>query len=468
MMLALPVFVVGSGTNSTGPDNGNSGVAHRKDISLLRFSILLPKGANMKSRLLLLTLCATFLAAFSLSCSKQSTNSPSNPETSALEVVSPNGGENWGIGKSYSIRWTSNNITGDVRIRYSMDGGNNWPIVIGDSVVNTGSYEWTTVEPRTNAGRVKIESLEDPTVEDMSDANFIVIHAWEPENSGTQSLIYGLACTDMNHCWAFGESNTILHTTDGGENWSAQTSPANTYYASGTFTDVNTGWAVGGNGVIVHTTNGGATWTRQTSDTTASLYSVAFTDNRHGWAVGDHALILYTTNGGNSWSPQSSGLPSSYIIRSVTAVDSLYAWCTSSNETVLSTTNGGIIWNSVSAHNSDVIVSIVFVDYTHGWILGALEGIYGSVDGGTTWSPQAGNGQNFTDLGGMNFINVNNGWTAGQGGRIRHTTNGGQTWHDQSSRVSIFSFAAVAFADSLHGWVAGSNGTILHTTIGGE
>ena len=44
------------------------------------------------------------------------------------------------------------------------------------------------------------------------------------------------------------------------------------------FVDTNVGTAVGMNGTILHTTNGGVVWTAQTSGVTNSLYSVFFTN----------------------------------------------------------------------------------------------------------------------------------------------------------------------------------------------
>jgi hypothetical protein len=58
------------------------------------------------------------------------------------------------------------------------------------------------------------------------------------------------------------------------------------------FTAVNYGWAVGNNGSICKTTDGGANWTNQTSGTTNTLNGVCFVDNSFGWAVGNNGTIL--------------------------------------------------------------------------------------------------------------------------------------------------------------------------------
>ena len=67
------------------------------------------------------------------------------------------------------------------------------------------------------------------------------------------------------------------------------------------FVNATTGWAVGGFEVITRTTDGGINWTTQTSGTTNYLTGVSFTDSENGIAVGDggiRGIILRTTDGG--------------------------------------------------------------------------------------------------------------------------------------------------------------------------
>jgi photosystem II stability/assembly factor-like uncharacterized protein len=65
------------------------------------------------------------------------------------------------------------------------------------------------------------------------------------------------------------------------------------------------GWAVGEMGTILHTSDGGDNWKMQQGGTTASLFSVAFITPQHGFAVGG-GIILHTDNGGESWTRQIS------------------------------------------------------------------------------------------------------------------------------------------------------------------
>ncbi|MFZ2865527.1 MAG: YCF48-related protein [Ignavibacteriaceae bacterium] len=56
-------------------------------------------------------------------------------------------------------------------------------------------------------------------------------------------------------------------------------------------------WAVGNTGKILKTTNGGTNWTTQSSGTTNDLYSVYFVNETTGWAVGWSGKILKSING---------------------------------------------------------------------------------------------------------------------------------------------------------------------------
>ena len=80
---------------------------------------------------------------------------------------------------------------------------------------------------------------------------------------------------------------TIVRTTNGGTNWTSQTSGTTNDLWGVSFTDANNGTAVGFGGTILRTTNGGTNWTSQSSGTTNNLYGVSFTDANNGTAVGN-------------------------------------------------------------------------------------------------------------------------------------------------------------------------------------
>ena len=78
------------------------------------------------------------------------------------------------------------------------------------------------------------------------------------------------------------------------------------------FINALTGWVAGGNGAILKTTDGGNNWSLQTSGTTKTLRSIFFLDANNGWACGDGGTIITTSNGGTTWSAQTSPYTSQY------------------------------------------------------------------------------------------------------------------------------------------------------------
>ena len=59
-------------------------------------------------------------------------------EIPVITVEAPNGGEDWTIGLEQTILWTSVNISENVKIELSRDGGQNWGI-LAENTQNDGS-----------------------------------------------------------------------------------------------------------------------------------------------------------------------------------------------------------------------------------------------------------------------------------------------------------------------------------------
>lgn len=107
------------------------------------------------------------------------------------------------------------------------------------------------------------------------------------------------------------------------------------------FVDDDTGWVVGAGGKIAATTNGGTDFTPQTSGVSVTLRGVSFNSNKNdGWAVGDEGTIVHTTNGGRAWTKQNSG--TQQRLNDVVFVDTARGWACGENNTILYTESGGL------------------------------------------------------------------------------------------------------------------------------
>jgi hypothetical protein len=98
--------------------------------------------------------------------------SPTTP-LPGITVLTPNGGENWAVGSSQTISWTSNGFTGLINILLSRDGGISWAAIIS-STANDGSQTWTVSGPVTTLARIKVRSVSSPGVNDSSNTNFTI------------------------------------------------------------------------------------------------------------------------------------------------------------------------------------------------------------------------------------------------------------------------------------------------------
>lgn len=110
-----------------------------------------------------------------------------------------------------------------------------------------------------------------------------------------------------------GDDGTILKTNDGGDNWYAL--PVSGAIASRQFNDVhfvdaNVGVAIGGWSendsiqTIIRTTNGGENWSIITDNIGSMLNAVDFYNATDGYAVGDDGVIYFTNDAGATWSEQ--------------------------------------------------------------------------------------------------------------------------------------------------------------------
>jgi len=90
-----------------------------------------------------------------------------------ITVVAPNGGEDWGIGYSNNITWTSIGSSGGVRIEYSTDNGENWLDVIA-SMPDTGVYSWSIPDVLSDSCLVKISDTNGNPA-DTSDSLFSIV-----------------------------------------------------------------------------------------------------------------------------------------------------------------------------------------------------------------------------------------------------------------------------------------------------
>jgi len=89
-----------------------------------------------------------------------------------IAVTSPNGGEIWYTGSSHAITWNSANLTNNVKIELSTNGGTSYSLLA--TVANTGTYTWTLPGTTSTTCRIRVSDATDSAPLDISDANFTI------------------------------------------------------------------------------------------------------------------------------------------------------------------------------------------------------------------------------------------------------------------------------------------------------
>lgn len=202
-------------------------------------------------------------------------------------------------------------------------------------------------------------------------------------------------------------NNMLRRTTDGGATWTDLTPQLNQKVRRGgicglSAPDSNTIYG-GGNwfqdsAYIIKSTDGGNNWSFiDMSLHASSIIDFYFLNKDTGFVTGKSplpiatAIILYTTNGGQSWSIKYENTqPSEYCwkIQRVTkliyyaAIEDL----TSVPPKILKSIDGGMTWKAYQVSSTPYnIEGIGFINPLHGWVGGGPGWSFESRNGGLTW-----------------------------------------------------------------------------------
>ncbi|PWB56920.1 MAG: hypothetical protein C3F06_00055 [Candidatus Methanoperedenaceae archaeon] len=93
----------------------------------------------------------------------------------SITIVSPNGGENWVRGTTYTIKW---NRTGSIgtRVKIELFRGSTLSRTISSSTSNDGTYSWTipSSQKLDSNYKIRITSRGNPSYTDTSDNSFTI------------------------------------------------------------------------------------------------------------------------------------------------------------------------------------------------------------------------------------------------------------------------------------------------------
>lgn len=394
---------------------------------------------------------------------------------SSIRVDSPDGGEGWTIGDTKTIAWSSN-ITGNVKIELSTDGGATYSNTLVNSVVASASSSSITVPnaPTQNA-RIRISSTNDPAKYDESNAVFTIgsvsvttpaggelwqastVNAIEWNSSGLD--VVAIEYSTDGTTW-----NTITSATSapvGSYNWSIPSS------LSGNNINIRIRDAETGTNIIDVSNPFSITGLRLTSPTGGEAWEAGTTHNIT-WTASttiNNITIQYSSDNGANWNN---------IATNVTASDGTYSWTIpgnlSSSQMLIRLINENN--TSISSTNSQFFrVGSIGLAAPNGGETLLANGSYQ-----ITWN--ASSSINFVRLqystdGGTSFINIINAVNASLGaynwtipnvttsnGKIRISDTFGSEIDDTSSAAFTIARLQVTSPNGGEGYAPGSSQTI--------
>ncbi|MCG2812342.1 MAG: FG-GAP-like repeat-containing protein, partial [Candidatus Aminicenantes bacterium] len=163
----------------------------------------------------------------------------------SVQVLAPNGGENWNGGSVHDITWSTTGSGAFVSIDYSINGGSSWISVLADTA-NDGSYGWTVPATLSANCLVRVSDTDgDPS--DVSDRVFSISTSGAETVSTPQPPLgaaFGLAAASCSY-FTGGSTSNLGHVVqykfdwdDGSDSgWLAEdtTQASHSWAAAGTY-----------------------------------------------------------------------------------------------------------------------------------------------------------------------------------------------------------------------------------------
>lgn len=272
----------------------------------------------------------------------------------------------------------------------------------------------------------------------------------------------------LDESTGFTAGDYVMRTTNGGENW--QITGSSMGWLESVFAVNDSLIFAGGTNIVNNTgklyrsTNGGINWHIILNNT--DINSIYFFDENTGFAGGDQ--IRKTTDGGNNWTVVQDQI-SYYAYNSFSFLNNNTGFAV--NHTgVFRTTNGGDNWSNVYTEPGAGFViykSVKFTSPDTGYIAyeGSADGkLMKTVNGGLNWEYKVFREQFM----GLDFPSTGTGVAVGSSGEIYKTTNAGENWMNKSSILEDYNdLNKVYFADNETGFILGYT-VFLKTTDGGS
>ncbi len=297
---------------------------------------------------------------------------------------------------------------------------------------------------------------------------------WIKINSPTNNTLRKIVFTDSLNGWACGLNGTIIHTSDGGQNWNIQNTNTTNPIIDIYFLDNLTGWALNWEvnnppygTYLLKTSDGGLNWTSDFFPPANEYFRAIFFLNEQFGLIGSRQTY-YTTDGGFSWniSLRDSDMVANFPFYQIKMLnDSLGFACGGVLDNagiIWKTTNGGRNWKTNAISPDEIFEIYIFDSQNILALSGDPEyrfgvGLIKSSDGGDSWS--------YEELSinavcyGIDFRNELEGWSAA-GYKFLFTNDRGNSWAEMDVPDSSVVYD-VQFVNNQKGFACGQDGVLL-------
>jgi photosystem II stability/assembly factor-like uncharacterized protein len=246
-----------------------------------------------------------------------------------------------------------------------------------------------------------------------------VRHGDDPVGSydlGASEQLNAIACRYAGEAWVVGQNATLLYTSDGGEEWTAQVVPTSAHLKTLATQDDGPVF-IGGEGTFLVTSDTGQTWT-DLGDGVTSFRSMSAAYAKSG--------VLALSEDGRLWEydagtlTQRTTLPGARAVHQATSGDVIMT----AGRGIVRSTNGGATWHQLAVDPSIVFDDIRVMDDGSGVAVGE-SGAIANIDaaGGVTIQ--------YAGTASLHTIHIHHdttGYAAGDDGQVLVTDDSGLTW----------------------------------------
>lgn len=243
---------------------------------------------------------------------------------------------------------------------------------------------------------------------------------WQAQNTGSLYPISSIDVIDEQTAVAVTQQDGVIRTQDGGATWAPLLSGVyGSYRAS--FADADNGWLIRAGSFLLHTADGGTNWTTQGSHpSTFDDYDVCALTSQIAYTCGENGSIYKTTDTGANWTALTSH--TSENLMAIDFVDADHGVAAGTGDVFLWTVDGGQTWDVTAKPTTDETKDVHMVSSTTAWTVGRYTGY--TTDRGATWTEVAtgiADGPTAIDFGSADVATL-----VGPAGAILRSTNAGR------------------------------------------